>query len=227
MKTTAITILLLFVLSCKPTEDFHINMTIENRIPYNDYNYNIYRYGWIDNDTTTVDFEIRVTPYTTKGLADKHDNFWLKGSNINEGGLKEGEKMNINENIETDEGSVGQVLVQTSGENKYFWINNGDEVKVIAYDPYYFEVLGATGEDPRPEEPEPEPDTGGGGGGSGSATNCDLSNYQNQGMDTQYEVQCKAAYVYDCMNDPRLEPHCDFYRQLQQQLGLPDCPYCD
>jgi len=214
--------LYLLLYSCKPTEDFIVNMTIENRIPHNDYNYHIYQFGWIDNDTTTVDFEVNITPYTIDGLADKHDNFWLEGSNVKQGGLQEGQSMQVKENIESDEGSVRLVRIQTVGEKKEFWINNNDKVSVIAYDPYYFEVLGATGEDPRPEEPEPDSEVG------GTSNHCaDFSNYQDQGMDTQYEVQCKAAYVYDCMNDPRLEPHCDFYRQLQQQLGLPDCPYCN
>ncbi len=220
MKNPLILFVFLLLFSCKPTEDFFVNMRIENRIPDNDYNYNIYQFGWVDDDTTTVDFEVSISPYTEKGLADKHDNFWLEGDNFKEKGLKEAESIRVEENIETDEGTVAQVRIQSFGTNQEFWINNNDEVEVIAYDPYYFEVRGNTGEDPRPEEPEPEDN------GVNSACG-DFSNYQNQGMDFQYEAQCKVAYVYDCASDPRLDEHCDFYRQLQQQLSLPDCPYCD
>jgi hypothetical protein len=47
-------------------------------------------------------------------------------------------------------------------------------------------------------------------------------------IEKQYEYQCKAAYAYKCNGDTEaLRKQCAYYKQLQQQLNLPDCNYCD
>lgn len=61
-----------------------------------------------------------------------------------------------------------------------------------------------------------------------TASNCSLDNYSGPAMDAQYESQCKAAYVYKCAgNLDALKKQCEYYKQLQRQLNLPNCPYCD
>lgn len=47
-------------------------------------------------------------------------------------------------------------------------------------------------------------------------------------IDKQYDYQCQAAYVYKCNGQTEaLKNQCNYYKQLQQQLNLPDCDYCD
>lgn len=57
--------------------------------------------------------------------------------------------------------------------------------------------------------------------------NCSGYNGPNN-IDPQYDYQCQAAYIYKCNgNTDALRKQCAFYKQLQQQLDLPDCDYCD
>jgi hypothetical protein len=47
-------------------------------------------------------------------------------------------------------------------------------------------------------------------------------------IDKQYDYQCQAAYAYKCNGDTEaLKLQCAYYKQLQQELNLPDCDYCD
>ncbi len=47
-------------------------------------------------------------------------------------------------------------------------------------------------------------------------------------IDKQYDYQCQAAYVYKCNgNTEALKQQCAYYKQLQKELNLPDCDYCD
>ncbi|KGL63294.1 hypothetical protein [Polaribacter sp. Hel1_85] len=47
-------------------------------------------------------------------------------------------------------------------------------------------------------------------------------------IDNQYNYQCQAAYAYKCNGQTEaLAQQCAYYKQLQQQLNLPDCEYCD
>ena len=47
-------------------------------------------------------------------------------------------------------------------------------------------------------------------------------------IDNQYDYQCQAAYVYKCNGQTEaLASQCAYYKQLQQDLNLPDCDYCD
>ncbi|APZ47856.1 hypothetical protein BW723_16835 [Polaribacter reichenbachii] len=47
-------------------------------------------------------------------------------------------------------------------------------------------------------------------------------------IDNQYDYQCQAAYAYKCNGETEaLASQCAYYKQLQQQLNLPDCDYCD
>jgi hypothetical protein len=47
-------------------------------------------------------------------------------------------------------------------------------------------------------------------------------------IDRQYDFQCQAAYAYKCNGDAEaLRQQCAYYKQLQQELNLPDCDYCD
>ncbi len=46
-------------------------------------------------------------------------------------------------------------------------------------------------------------------------------------IDNQYNYQCQAAYTYKCNGQTQaLAQQCAYYKQLQQQLNLPDCDYC-
>ena len=47
-------------------------------------------------------------------------------------------------------------------------------------------------------------------------------------IDNQYDYQCQAAYAYKCSgNTEALKKQCAYYKELQKQLNLPDCDYCD
>jgi len=47
-------------------------------------------------------------------------------------------------------------------------------------------------------------------------------------IDNQYDYQCQAAYAYKCNGQTdALRQQCAYYKELQRQLGLPDCDYCD
>ena len=47
-------------------------------------------------------------------------------------------------------------------------------------------------------------------------------------IDKQYDYQCQAAYAYKCNGQTEaLKKQCAYYKQLQKQLNLPDCDYCD
>jgi hypothetical protein len=47
-------------------------------------------------------------------------------------------------------------------------------------------------------------------------------------IDQQYDYQCQAAYAYKCNGETEaLQKQCAYYKQLQIQLDLPDCDYCD
>lgn len=47
-------------------------------------------------------------------------------------------------------------------------------------------------------------------------------------IDQQYDYQCQAAYAYKCNGEEdALRKQCAYYKELQRQLDLPDCDYCD
>lgn len=47
-------------------------------------------------------------------------------------------------------------------------------------------------------------------------------------IDKQYDYQCQAAYAYKCNGETEaLRKQCAYYKQLQQQLNLPNCDYCN
>ena len=47
-------------------------------------------------------------------------------------------------------------------------------------------------------------------------------------IDNQYDYQCQAAYAYKCNGQTEaLKQQCAYYKELQKQLNLPDCDYCD
>ena len=70
--------------------------------------------------------------------------------------------------------------------------------------------------------------SGNSGSSGGNSNDCSLDNYNSMGIDTQYEVQCQAAYAYWCAGETSaLAQQCDYYAQLQASLGLPNCQYCN
>ena len=65
-------------------------------------------------------------------------------------------------------------------------------------------------------------------GDSSNAASCSLDNYNDVGIDPQYEAQCQAAYVYWCAGQTSaLQAQCETYKSLASQLNLPPCSYCD